>query len=133
MVAPGAGETPAEESQAVVSSAIPHDLEGRDDCLLCHELGGAKPFPEYHEGWTLETRTLCHQVAAPAEDEEAETEEAEPAAAEDPLSIPHDLEGRDDCLLCHDLDGANPFPEDHEGRTSDICQACHKPGGEGES
>jgi nitrate/TMAO reductase-like tetraheme cytochrome c subunit len=139
MVVTGAEETqPTEETQTGQGPFIPHELEGRDDCLLCHDLGGAKPFPDNHEGRTTETCTLCHQVAAPAGDEEAEPppteseETAEPAEAEGPTSIPHELEGRDDCLLCHDLGGVKPFPDDHEGRTSDMCQACHKPGGEGE-
>jgi hypothetical protein len=30
-------------------------------------------------------------------------------------------------LVCHDLDGVNPFPPDHEGRIPVMCQACHQP------
>jgi hypothetical protein len=30
------------------------------------------------------------------------------------------------------LDGVRPFPEDHMGRTSVMCTACHQPQGEGE-
>jgi mono/diheme cytochrome c family protein len=43
-----------------------------------------------------------------------------------PPQVPHTLEGRSDCLLCHDLGGLKPFPEDHAQRTSDICLICHK-------
>ena len=44
-----------------------------------------------------------------------------------PPAIPHTLEGRADCLICHQAGGLKPYPADHAGRTSDMCQACHKP------
>jgi hypothetical protein len=39
------------------------------------------------------------------------------------------VSGRTNCLLCHKtgLAGAKPIPEDHEGRTNDLCQTCHLP------
>jgi len=44
-------------------------------------------------------------------------------------AIPHTLEGRTDCLMCHKtgIGDAPAVPADHAGRTSDICQTCHKP------
>jgi hypothetical protein len=65
------------------------------------------------------------------------TDEGRPKAGDEDVSqeaesrplIPHPLEGRDDCLLCHNLDGAKPFPADHEGRSLETCQACHQPEG----
>lgn len=53
-------------------------------------------------------------------------------AAPTPISpgvppIPHTLEGRDDCLMCHAEGGFKPFPADHDGRTSDTCRTCHQP------
>lgn len=42
--------------------------------------------------------------------------------------IPHELEGRDNCLACHDTGRLVPFPDDHIGRTNDICLSCHQPG-----
>ena len=44
-----------------------------------------------------------------------------------PPAIPHTLEGRDDCLMCHGETGIKPFPADHAGRTNDTCTACHQP------
>ncbi len=41
--------------------------------------------------------------------------------------IPHTLEGRDDCLMCHAEGALKPFPADHAGRTSDTCRTCHQP------
>lgn len=46
-----------------------------------------------------------------------------------PPLIPHPLEGRDACLGCHEsgVAGAPQVPEDHAGRTNDICRYCHQP------
>jgi hypothetical protein len=51
-----------------------------------------------------------------------------------PPLIPHTLEGRDDCTMCHrigllgvDEPGGMGLPDSHEGRTSDICRTCHNP------
>ncbi|MBI2288523.1 MAG: hypothetical protein HYU83_06095 [Chloroflexi bacterium] len=55
----------------------------------------------------------------------APTTPAAPTAG--PPTIPHTLEGRADCLMCHQAGGLKPFPADHAGRTNDLCQACHKP------
>ena len=71
--------------------------------------------------WESGTCLFCHQQAE-AEAAEAETEEKRPR-------IPHTLDGRDDCLACHNLEGIKPFPADHEGRELDKCQVCHKPEG----
>lgn len=47
-----------------------------------------------------------------------------------PPPIPHSLDGRQDCVICHatGVGGAPKFPADHTGRTSAMCQGCHKPG-----
>jgi hypothetical protein len=39
--------------------------------------------------------------------------------------VPHGLEGRDDCLMCH-AGGTYAVPTDHDGRTSDTCLNCHR-------
>ncbi|GAB4543127.1 MAG: hypothetical protein Kow0063_35930 [Anaerolineae bacterium] len=43
--------------------------------------------------------------------------------------IPHPLEGREKCLACHETGaaGAPQIPDDHAGRTNEMCQACHQP------
>jgi hypothetical protein len=136
-VIPHSLEGRRDQSQAAGPPSVPHELEGRDDCLLCHSLESAKPFPADHDGRTIETCLSCHQMAASPEAEatdenkpEAGDEDAKPKAEGPPL-IAHALEGRDDCLLCHGLDGVKPYPDDHEGRSLDTCQACHKPQDEG--
>ena len=53
-----------------------------------------------------------------------------PQAIISPPNIPHRLEGRGDCRVCHatGVGGAPQFPiADHSRRPSDVCLACHKP------
>ncbi len=54
------GET---SEPTTVTPVIPHTLEGHDDCLMCHQEGGLKPFPSNHVGRTNDTCTMCHQTA----------------------------------------------------------------------
>ena len=49
--------------------------------------------------------------------------------AEEATATTHTLEGRDDCLMCHEtgVGEAGIIPADHSGRTNDTCITCHKP------
>jgi nitrate/TMAO reductase-like tetraheme cytochrome c subunit len=121
----------------------PADHEGRDAdvCLSCHVLAEEDQATEMSatpgaESETEEAREEVETEEAREEEpeseearEEVETEEAreEEPKDEGPAFIPHPLEGRDDCLVCHNLDGVKPFPADHEGRIPVMCQACHQP------
>ncbi len=125
---------------------IPHNLEGRSDCLMCHGTGlmGAPTPPASHAGRTSDMCRLCHQPAqapvttstpTPTPTPTAETSAsasttvtAVPSGG--PPKIPHSLEGRSDCLMCHGtgLMGAPTPPANHAGRTSDMCRLCHQPG-----
>ncbi|MCL5256496.1 MAG: cytochrome c3 family protein [Chloroflexi bacterium] len=103
---------------------IPHTLDGRADCLSCHASG----LSASHTGKTNDTCTSCHTVASAASD-------ATTTAAAGPdygiVSIPHPVAGREQCLACHGPQGTLPVPADHAGRTNDVCQGCHQPGGTG--
>lgn len=45
-----------------------------------------------------------------------------------PAKIPHPIGGSPDCQICHGLQSkVRPMPADHEGRTNDLCLACHVP------
>jgi hypothetical protein len=127
---------------------IPHPLEGRDKCLACHETGvaGAPQIPDDHAGRTNDMCQTCHQPAPATEASpavevttsetmtetvpaaESPTPEVTPTRA-GPPPIPHSLEGRDNCLACHEtgVAGAPQIPDDHSGRTNDMCQTCHQP------
>jgi nitrate/TMAO reductase-like tetraheme cytochrome c subunit len=136
----GAAETatPAAPAGGGAPPAIPHDLAGRDNCLTCHNPeGGVKPAPKDHVGRTNDMCQTCHKPSTPgstAAPTEAPTQAAAtatpaaPAGGGGPPAIPHDLAGRDNCLMCHNPDGGvKPAPKDHAGRTNDMCQTCHKP------
>ena len=136
---------------------IPHPTEGRDNCVLCHGAETLVAYPPDHQGRTTDMCRTCHQTTAeaaaarepavtpaPTETPATEPTATEPAATPTatatatpeptgtepagPPSIPHSLDGRDNCLLCHDIGGLKPFPADHEGRTTDLCRVCHKTG-----
>lgn len=94
---------------------VPHGVERRGDCLACHAEGGPKPVPADHQGRINEACLLCHEAPA--------AEAPPPALAP---GIPHSLEGRGDCLLCHSESGVKPVPADHAGRTNESCQLCHQ-------
>ena len=115
--------------------AIPHDLAGRDNCLMCHNPeGGLKPAPGDHAGRTNDSCQMCHKPAAATEQQLRKSPRKprqrllQQGAQTGSPAIPHDLAGRDNCLLCHNPDGGvKPAPTDHAGRTNDQCQTCHKP------
>jgi nitrate/TMAO reductase-like tetraheme cytochrome c subunit len=147
-----AAPTAAAASAPGDSLAIPHAVDDamHKDCLLCHGEGKAQPFPANHAAFGVEICTGCHKpaqasnafgaaTAVPTETAKARATAAPAAAAtptattaaavsDAPKAIPHDLAGRENCLLCHSPDsGVKPAPKDHAGRTNDQCQACHKP------
>jgi mono/diheme cytochrome c family protein len=115
---------------AAAPPAIPHELEGREDCLPCHKLGtaDAPAVPDNHNGLVGDICLTCHTPMT----EVAGGGGEEVAVAEIP-EIPHGLEGFDACTQCHEEGGPGipQFPEDHVGRTDDLCTACHRPAVEG--
>lgn len=61
---PGAA-SPAPASQPGGAPAIPHDLEGKEDCTSCHKVGeGSMPLPASHQGRDNSTCRQCHQPAS---------------------------------------------------------------------
>jgi len=109
---------------AVAPPGIPHDLVGREDCLMCHKMGiaYASRIPENHAGLPIELCQTCHlpMLAAPPPEEPRE-------AGVMPSQVPHPIEGRADCRLCHEtgVGGATQFPADHADRTNEVCIVCH--------
>ena len=118
--------TPAPEATATPAQGgpppIPHDLAGRDNCLMCHDpQGNVRPAPQNHVGRTVDTCQGCHKAAATGQSQPTPASVAAPR-------IPHDVEGQN-CLMCHDPQGdVRPAPQDHVGRAADTCQTCHQPG-----
>ncbi len=60
---PPATATTAAKPTAAAGAAlqIPHTLVGRDDCLICHDVGKLKPFPADHKGRTIDICQACHK------------------------------------------------------------------------
>ena len=80
---------------------------------MCHAEGGALPYPPDHVGRPSSTCLVCHAMT--------EADEHLPA------TVQHDLEGREDCLMCHAVD---LLPESHQAGefSNDDCLLCHTPG-----
>jgi len=153
-----------------VAKSIPHTIEGRENCLLCHASGTSEGIPSSHQGRTSDTCVACHQpdntvpqgseapsiphvlvdrenclgchgeatlLSVPSSHQGRENDSctdchtlaANPASFVSE-SIPHDIEGRENCLLCHASGTSEGIPSSHQGRTSDTCIACHQPEGE---
>ena len=106
----------------VKTKAAAHDLEGKDNCLMCHTPGVMEPVPdtpESHEGRAIESCLWCHAPDSPM-------------VTTGPKLIPHDLEGKDNCLMCHMPGVMAPVtdtPENHEGRGIEVCLWCHTTAG----
>jgi hypothetical protein len=81
------------------------------ECYECHEPPG-----DSHFGSACQN---CHTPQGWSESAEHLGDEAE--------EIPHDLEGREDCLLCHDPEGqVKPAPASHAGYVNSQCMLCHR-------
>jgi formate dehydrogenase gamma subunit len=109
-VAPG----PPDDETLLSLMVIPHPLEGREDCLMCHSEGGTLPYPPDHVGRPSTTCLVCH---ATTQDE-----------GHLPVPVKHELEGREDCLMCHAVD---LLPESHKSGefSNEDCLLCHTAGG----
>lgn len=97
------------EAPPTRASRIPHPLEGRADCLLCHGASASRPYPANHTAFPVTACLVCHSTER----------EGKP-----PTAIEHPLEGRADCLACHPLTG---LPSTHQTAqfTSADCLLCH--------
>lgn len=134
---------PPREPGSGQPNPVPHPITPDTNCMTCHGVNGVIPAPDSHASFDVATCTQCHQGpqsagAAPTDATPAPqtggSPEASPTAqpSEEPAggsppAIPHTLEGREGCVLCHGENGVKPFPADHTGRTNDVCQMCHKP------
>jgi len=105
-------------AQVVRPKPVPHDLAGRDDCLMCHRAGAMEPVPDVPASHADRTSTTCLWCHGPES----------PMLTSDPPVIPHDLAGRDNCLMCHAPGAMEPVqdtPADHVGRENTNCRMCH--------
>lgn len=116
------GRAQEQEQEAetwITPPPMEHQLEKRQNCVMCHA-GGMIPnvplMPENHEGRPNEVCLLCH-----AQDAAVQTTV--------PPVMGHELEEREECLVCHVAgaeEEAPDIPSDHEGRENDFCMLCHQ-------
>lgn len=118
-----AQEEPEAEEAWTPPVKVEHELEGRNQCLMCHA-GGIKEAPAVpvnHVDRPNETCMWCH-----APDADVQTIE--------PTPIPHKMEGRSGCLMCHLSETVKEVPQvpaTHAGRTEEYCTLCHAPAKKG--
>jgi hypothetical protein len=112
----GAGTLQAQEA---AKPPLPsHDMEGKENCVMCHKVGGDMgAMPASHEGFKSENCLLCHAESSPLQTGQA------------PPAIPHDMAGKENCAMCHasGVMGATKTPENHGDIKSESCGYCHKP------
>lgn len=117
-VTPGGGvtadidsATPGFETATLLNLlVIPHPLEGRQDCLMCHSQTGAEPYPPDHVGRPSSTCLVCHATT--------------PSGVHLPVGVKHDLTGRDNCLQCHPTD-VQPDSHKTAAFSNKDCLLCH--------
>jgi len=97
-----------------------HTAEGRANCMMCHS--GSMPnvpgVPASHAERPNETCLWCHAPDAGIQ-------------TADPPAIPHTLQGRANCMMCHSgaMQAVPGVPADHAGRDVKYCTMCHTAGG----
>ncbi len=105
-------------AQVMRPAPVLHDLAGRDNCLMCHQVDAMEMVtnvPESHAGRENITCMWCHGPESPM-------------LTIDPPTFGHDIAGREDCLMCHAPGAMEPVtdtPASHEGRESTHCLMCH--------
>jgi hypothetical protein len=120
--------TPAGFEQATLPPELhPIPLIGahaRATCEVCHAEG--QRIPEYvcsnchrpPEGHFTQPCDQCHTPEGWVQSAQAKTNAP---------AIPHSLEGRGNCLVCHDPAGnVKPAPASHKDYTNEQCVLCHK-------
>jgi hypothetical protein len=102
----------------------PIELVGQHAEVWCNDCHEGERMPEYvcancHEPPEPHFGPVCEDCHTPTGFDQATL----------PPEIPHPLEGRDDCLLCHDPAGnIQPAPSNHVDYEVAQCTLCHKPG-----
>jgi len=103
-------------AQAKKPPAMTHEVAGREQCSMCHggAMEGIKAMPADHKGRENTVCTLCHAKDSPMQ-------------SGTPTAIPHDLQGRDQCTMCHGgaMEGIKAAPANHKGIDNKNCTLCH--------
>jgi hypothetical protein len=114
---------PAMAQEAAKPPAVSHDVEGRDQCLMCHTAGAMEAVPDApaasHADRTNEVCLLCHAADSPMQ-------------TATPPAMSHSLDGRDQCMMCHKAGAMEAIPDapaGHESIDLKYCTMCHPAAG----
>ena len=108
--------------QGTKPTVMAHDAAGREQCMMCHKAGAMEAVPNApadHADRVVDTCMMCHAADSPIQ-------------TADPKVISHDLEGRDNCTMCHAPGAMEPVPDtpaSHEGWDAKYCTLCHEVAG----
>lgn len=97
---------------------VSHDIQGRDNCLMCHTPGVMEAVPDTpasHEGRVSEICLWCHAADSPM-------------LKSSPQPVSHGVQGREQCMMCHTpgaMEAIPDAPANHEGRAVKYCTLCH--------
>jgi hypothetical protein len=104
--------------QEAAPPPVSHDIQGRDNCLMCHTPGAMEAVPDApasHEGRVSETCLWCHATDSPM-------------LTTSPKAVSHGVQGREQWLMCHTpgaMEAIPDAPASHEGRDVKYCTLCH--------
>jgi hypothetical protein len=113
---------PALAQEEAKPPAVSHDVQGREQCMMCHTPGAMEAVPDApanHEGRDVAVCLWCHAADSPM-------------LTATPKATPHDVAGREQCMMCHKAGAMEAIPDapaDHEGRDVTYCTMCHTAGG----
>lgn len=119
----GASCTDCHKNIAHDQSLQPNNRPRMEYCFTCHDQSAT-------------SCTKCHAGTIPLSSGSPIpwTEPVKPDNAAPP-AVPHNLDGRSACLSCHGagMPGIPQAPASHDGRTNELCLACHTGAGKGQA
>ncbi|MBI5283958.1 MAG: hypothetical protein HY874_02600 [Chloroflexi bacterium] len=92
--------------------AVPHDVEGWQQCSFCHGPGRLTPLGGAHDAQAAAQCVSCHGVVQP------------PGTYSRMHTLATEAEG---CVSCHATGALAPLPASHDGRSELLCVLCHRP------
>lgn len=110
------------QEAATKPPVVSHDLAGREQCMMCHKAGVMEAVPDApasHKEFQNESCMVCHSKDSPIQ-------------SATPKVIPHDLAGREQCLMCHTagvMEAVPDMPASHGDTKVEYCALCHKAAG----